>query len=184
MKQKMILMAAACVLLSAVAAFAQTGADFSGDWTLDVSKSKLPEMMRIESGTMKVTQTDKDVTVVTDLKRAPRPEGAGGGGMGRGAGGGMGQGGGNQSITYTLDGKEASVEAGGQMGGTVKLKTKWDGAKLKLTSTRNLNTQMGEMTITTKETWEIVDGGKALKLIRETETPRGSQTAEMYFTKK
>ena len=186
MKQRMILMAVTCVLMSAIAAFAQTKTDFSGDWTLDVSKSKLPEMNRIESGTMKVTQTDKNITVVTDFKRAPRPEGAGGGNGGtrQGGAGRGGMMGGSGTTTYTLDGKETSAEAGGQMGGTIKLKSGWDGAKLKLTSTRSINTQMGEMTITTKETWEIVDGGKALKLTREMETPRGSQTSEMYFTKK
>jgi hypothetical protein len=190
MRQKMILMAAMCLLLSAVAAFAQTKTDFSGDWTLDVSKSKLPEMMHVESGTMKVTQTDKDINIVTDFKRAAAPEGAGGGNGGgmRGAGGGMGRGGGGMmggsgTMTYTLDGKETSVEAGGQMGGTVKLKSKWDKEKLKLNSTRNISTPMGEMAIITRETWEIVDGGNALKIKREMETPRGAQTSELYFTK-
>lgn len=189
MKQKMILMAVACLLLSAMAVFAQTKTDFSGEWTLDVSKSKVNN---IESGTMTVTQTDKDITFKTDIKRAPRPEGAaggaggngGGGGGNRGGGGGM-MGGGNQPIVYTLDGKETTTQIGsGDRTGTAKMQSAWDGGKLKLTSVRTFNTPNGEMTVTTKETWELVDGGKALKVSRETESARGNQSSEFYYTKK
>jgi hypothetical protein len=187
MKQKTILMAVACLLLSAVAAFAQSKTDFSGEWTLDVSKSKLPEMMRIEGGTIKVTQTDKDISYITDFKRTPRPEGAAGGGQG--GGGGRGMGGGTaapQIVKYTLDGKETTVETPGPQGTTIpaKLTSSWDGGKLKLTSVRTFNTPNGEMTATQKETWEVVDGGKGLKVVRETESPRGNQTAEFYYAKK
>ena len=184
MKQRMILMAVACLLLSAVAAFAQSKPDFSGEWTLDVSKSKVNN---IESGTMTVTQTDKDITFKTDFKRAPRPEGdsaGGGNGGGMRAGGGRGMGG-NQPITYTLDGKEVTREiGGGQMTGTAKMKADWDGAKLNFTSIRTFNTPNGEVTSTLKETWELVDGGKALKVTRVTESPRGTQNSEFYYTKK
>lgn len=187
MKQKMILMAVACVLLSAVATFAQTKTSFSGDWTLDVSKSKLPEARRIESGTMKVTQTDKDFTYNADFKSAPRPESAAGGqGNGGGMGGGRGMAqGAAQPMIYSLEGKETSVNVPGPQGttSTAKLKADWDGGKLKLTSKRAFNTPNGEITVTTTETWEIVDGGKALKMVRETESPRGLQTTEFYFTK-
>lgn len=196
MKQKTILMAVACVLLSAVAVFAQGKTDFSGTWTLDASKSKFDERARYESGTIKVAQTDKDITYTTDLKRAPRPDGAGGGGGNGGGGGGMGQGGGNrggagagvggpQSMTYTLDGKETSVDMPGPQGTTspVKFKSSWDGSKLKLTSKRSFETPNGEITTTTKETWEVVDGGKGLKVVRESENPRGTQTSEFYYTK-
>lgn len=184
MKQRLFLPVLALVLLSSVAAFAQTKTDFSGNWTLDVSKSKLDERARIESGTMSVTQTDKDITFKNDFKRTPRPEGAGGG-NGGGQGGGRGMGGGaNQPSTYTLDGKETTSEiGGGQMSGTAKMKSAWDGSKLNLTSVRTFNTQMGEMTVTQKETWEMVDGGKALKVSRTTESPRGNQSQEFYFTK-
>lgn len=182
MKQKMILMAAACLLLSAIAAFGQTKTDFSGDWTLDVSKSKVNN---IESGTIKVTQTDKEFTYTPDFKRAPRPEGAagGGGGMGGGMGRGMGQ---AQPLTYSLDGKETTADLPGPQGTTSKasLKAEWDGGKLKLSSKRTINTPNGEMTVTINETWEIIEDGKALKRIVESQSPRGAQTAEFYFTKK
>ncbi len=43
---------------------------------------------------------------------------------------------------------------------------------------------MGAMTVKTVEVWELLDNGKTLKITRETETPRGSQSAELYFTKR
>jgi hypothetical protein len=190
MKQKTILMAAMCVLLFGISVFAQSKTDFSGEWTLDVSKSKLDERMRIESGTIKVAQTDKDITYTTDFKRTPRPDGAGGGNGGGGNGGGGMRGGGgmggSQAMTFTLDGKETSMEVPGPQGSTstAKLQSEWDGSKLKLTSKRTFNTPNGEMTLTTKETWETVDGGKGLKVVRESESPRGNQTAEFYYAKK
>lgn len=176
MTRTVILAAAACLLLAAASAFAQTKTDFSGDWTLDMSKSKINN---VESGSMNVTQNDNAITFKIDFKRAQQSEG--GGGMGRG-----GMMGGNQAMTYSLDGKETSMEVPGPQGttATAKLKSKWDGAKLKLTSTRSFNTQMGEITVTTKETWELLDGGKALKIIRDMETPRGTQTNEFYYTRK
>jgi hypothetical protein len=184
MKQKMIFMALACLLLSAVAAFAQSKTDFSGDWTLDVSKSKLPEMRRIESGSLTVKQTDNDISVAASFKSAPNPNGAAGA-AGNG-GGGMRGSGGNQALTYTFDGKETTVDVPGPQGTTsaAKLKSSWDGAKLKLTNTRNFTTQMGDVTVTMTETWESVEGGKALKVTRLTQSPRGDQTAEFYYTKK
>lgn len=186
----------AFVLLSAVAAFAQTKTDFSGNWTLDTSKSKLDERQRIESGTMNVTQTDKDVTFKTDFKRTPRPDNGGGAmaqGGGQGSGGGMGRGGmgggamaggGNQATTYTLDGKETTSQFGsGDRTGTAKMQTKWDGSKLNFSSVRTFTTPNGDVSTTLKETWELVDGGKVLKIHRETESPRGTQTSDYYYTK-
>lgn len=188
MKQKIFLMAAACVLFSAVAAFAQTKTDFSGNWTLDVSKS---QVKNIESGTMNVTQTDKDISYKTDFKRTPRPDNGGGqmsggnaqgGGQGRRMGGGMM--GGGQPAVYTLDGKEVTSQGGSSdRPFTSKMKSSWDGNKLDLTSTRTFNGPNGEITTTQKETWELADGGKTLKVHRESESPRGSQTSDYYYTK-
>jgi TonB family protein len=56
--------------------------------------------------------------------------------------------------------------------------------KLNLSSVRKINTQMGETTITVRETWELADGGKTLKVSRTMESPRGTQSSELIFTKK
>lgn len=175
------------VCLAAFAAVAQdkTATNFSGSWTLDASKSKLDERARIESMTLTVTQTDKDIKVETATKRLPPPEGANQGG---GQGGGMGRGGfggGDGATTYTLDGKETATEIEGRMGKIpVKLKAELDGGKLKLTRSSTINTPNGEFTSVTKETWTLSDDGKTLTVKRDTETPRGTNSSEMVFTKK
>ncbi len=190
MKKTIFLAALFC--LTAAAAFAQDkkATDFSGSWTLDTSKSKLDERARIESMTLTVTQTDKDVKIETATKRLPPPEGGGqgngqGGGMGRGMGRG-GFGGGDGTTTYTLDGKESTTEIEGRMGKIpVKLKAELDGGgKLKLSRTSTFNTPDGERTSTTKETWTLSEDGKTLTVKREMETPFGTNTSEMVFTKK
>ena len=89
-------------------------------------------------------------------------------------------------MIYRLDGKESSIETEGPMGKMpVKLKANLDSdGKLKLSSSSTFSTQMGEISITTKETWELADGGKTLKISRTMETPRGTNSSELVFTKK
>lgn len=202
MKKVSVAAAFFCLLLATVTTFAQDkAANFAGTWELDAAKSKLSERMRVESMTLNVAQTDKNLTIETTTKRAerPAPETPSGTGIGSGGmrqGGGMGRGGamsgrmtgdGNGKLTYSLDGKETTVETETPAeipptSLTLKAKMEKDG-KLKLTSNRSFETPMGAMTIKTTETWELADGGKGLKVTRDTETPRGSQTAEMYFTR-
>ena len=178
--KKTFFAAALCCLLAA-AAFAQTKpADFSGTWTLDISKSKLDERSRVESMTLTVLQTAKDIRVESKTTRAPRPEGAGGAGGGRG-----GFGGGDSVFTYTLDGKEAKVEQESRMGKIpVTLIGKFDAGTLNLSSSRTFEGQMGTMTLTTKETWTLSPDGTMLTVVRENQTPRGSNTATLVFVKK
>lgn len=177
------------VCLLAISAFAQdkTPTDFSGDWTLDVSKSRLDERMRVESITMNVKQTDKELTIEIVTKRVERPEGAmPNGGMRRGSGGGMSGGmGGDGTTIYNLDGKETTAPvSGGAIGGVSTMKAEVESSKLKLTNSRKISSQMGDFTFVTKETWELTDSGKTLKVVRETETRRGNISSEMIFTKK
>ena len=184
---KKLAVIAAVFCLFSLSAFAQSKANFAGEWELDAKKSKLPEMSRIEAMTMKVTQTDKDLKVEQTTKRAARPESDGSGaGNRRGNWGGGFGGDGAQVFNYSLEGKETATEAVAGIpaaSATLKANLEKDG-KLNLTATRKFNSQMGEVTVTTRETWELADGGKTLKVVRETQSPRGTQTSEMYFTKK
>jgi hypothetical protein len=172
--------------LFSISALAQNKAtDFSGTWTLDVSKSKLDERARIESMTMTVSQTAKDITVASKTTRTPRPEGSpggqGGGGMGRGGFGG----GGDSSMTYGLDGKETTIQQEGPNGSTpVKLKAQADGSNLHLSSSRTFNGPMGEISITSKEDWSLSADGKTLTVKRESTSPRGTNSSELVFVKK
>jgi hypothetical protein len=189
---KKLSLALFAIAMMAAASFAQGKANYSGTWTLDKEKSTLGGPMRIESMTLTVAQTDKDIKVETVTKRQAPPEGAGaptagapGGGPGRGPGGRGGFGAADGTTVYSLDGKETKTEVDGPMGKmpvTHKGSAKTDGS-LELSSSRTFSGQMGEVTMTTKETWKLTDDGKTLTVDRVNSTPRGDQTAKLVFTK-
>lgn len=184
---KKLLFLAVILCLFSMAAFAQK-ANYTGTWTLDISKSKLGDRAAsIESMTWTVVQTDTELTVTTATKRAAppadapaRPAGGGGGGMGAGRG----MGGGDGKTVYSLDGKETKIEIDGQMGKIpVTLKAKSEGGKLNLSRSSTFTGPNGEITTTTKETWELGADGKTLTVNRESTSPRGTNTTTMVFTK-
>jgi hypothetical protein len=185
MKKIFALTAVFCLL--AVAAMAQKKADFSGTWTLDVAKSQLGERSRVESMTMTVTQTDKNLKVSTETKRQAPPADAAGGGR-PGGGGGFGRGGfggGDGTVDYSLDGKDTTVEVEGPNGKMpVKYKGSMDGGKANLSSSRSFSGPNGDVSITTKETWSLSEDGKTLTVVRETASPRGTNSSTMVFVKK
>jgi hypothetical protein len=156
--------------------------NFGGTWTLDVAKSKLDERARIESQTVTVTQTDKDIKVETATKRIPMPEGYQGGPAGGMARGGFGA---DTPFTYSLEGKETKTEQQGPMGAMpVTLKAKFEGGKLQLSRSSTMSGQMGEVTMTTKEVWELSADGKTLTVNTERNTMRGNETTTRVFAKK
>jgi hypothetical protein len=107
--------------------------------------------------------------------------GGGFGGQGRGGGGGMGMG----IATYKLDGSETRIESAGGRGGSAALKALWkdSGKVLELTNTRSFNLQGNEMTRTTKDRWELADGGKTLKVKRTVDGRQGTQESLLVFNK-
>jgi hypothetical protein len=177
------------VFLLSLSAFAQS--NFSGTWELDKSKSKLDERMSkmIEGQTLTVSQTEKEFKVETKTKRLPPPEGGAmmGGGRGMGSGGGRGgmMGGGDGTSTYTLDGKEKTVQIDSPMGQqpvVFKGNAEKDGS-LKLSQTRTFSGPMGEMTMSTREHWTLSTDGKTLTVKRDTESPRGIMSSESVYKK-
>jgi len=182
MKKLFFLTAVVC--LAAAASFAQTSAaNFSGTWTLDVSKSKLDERSRIESMTMTVAQTDKELKVTTETKRQAPPTDAAQGEGRRGMGRGFGQGDG--TTTYSLDGKETVTQRETRMGSVpVKQTAMLDQGRVRISTSSTFSGQMGEMTIGTKETWSLSSDGKTLTVERETTSPRGTNSSTMVFGKK
>ncbi len=191
MNMKIVFMAIFTMVFAATVSAQNKAADYSGKWNLDVSKSKLDERSRIESMTLTVSQTDKELKVESSVKRAESQDGGGdqrragmpnGGGMGgMRRGGGFG---GDGTTVYTLDGKETTNDMSGAMGGkmSLKAKTEKDG-KLTLLQTREFETPMGTMSMKTTETWSLSADGKTLTVKRESETPRGTNLSEMVFTK-
>ena len=188
---KKLFFLAGVVALFSASAFAQgagkvTTKDFTGTWVLDVSKSKLDERARIESMTMTVAQTDKELKVTTETKRqAPPADAAGGSGGGGGRGGGRGFGGGDGTTVYSLDGKETTTQRETPMGSIpVKHTAMLDQGRVRVSSSSTFTGQNGEVTMTTKEAWSMSDDGKTLTVERESTSPRGTSTWTMVFVKK
>lgn len=186
---KKLSLALFAVSMMAAAGLAQGKANYSGTWNLDKDKSTLGGPMRIDGMTLTVAHTDKEIKVDTATKRLPPNDtpsaptaGAPGGVPGRGRRGmGMGDG----TTVYSLDGKETRAEVDGPMGKMpiiYKGSAKTDGS-LELSSSRTFNGPMGDMTITTKETWSLSADGKTLTIDRVNTTPRGGQTSKLVFTK-
>jgi hypothetical protein len=107
---------------------------------------------------------------------------------GRGGRGGGGRGGGPVEIkqsadtitigaaSYKLDGSE-SVNEG--RGGQAKSKAHWDGAKLVIETTRDIQ----GMSITSKEVRSLSADGKEMTVETNFSTPQGDQTTKQVYTK-
>ena len=202
MKKASVLLSVFCLLLASAAVSAQTGArNFAGTWEINIAKSKLPERTRIEALKMIVSQTDDNLTVETVVKRAVpdsmaqvdanggmRPDGNRAARRG-GAGGNMSGGIANfpASVTYNLVGNPVTVEsenAAGMPSPVLTLNAYFEkDGRLKLVQDSKITAPGGEFTAKTVDTWELSADGKVLKIAREMTTPRGAQTAEMYFVK-
>jgi hypothetical protein len=176
--------------LVAMAASAVAPANFAGTWKLDKEKSKglSPMQQNAESIVWTITQDDKQITIDSKITPGQPPAGAppagappaggpgGGGGRGGGAGG---------PRTYTLDGKDVTTEAGGQMGGNNTMKSSWanEGKTLELTAVRTGNREGTEFKFTTTEKMSLSADGKVLTVERHSESPRGPQDATLVFNK-
>jgi hypothetical protein len=164
MRQKTV-WTSALVLAAAVAVFAQKTPDFSGTWTLDMSKSEMPQMGGMGGGragggmgemTVTIKQTADTLTIEQKMGEM------------------------NRTVTYKLDGSE-SVNPG-MRGGEVKSTAKWEGDKLVTESTQTMNGPNGEMTIRSKEIRSLAaDGTMVVDTTRE--TPRGTQNSKLVFKK-
>ena len=180
---KKLIIAAGLMTAMALAAFGTTGGlpvSFAGTWTLDKAKSQGLDqrMQNAESVTCVITQDDKTISVEWKVVGA-QPQGGPGGG---GTGGGRGAGG---PRVYNLDGKEATSEAGGQMGGTNTLKATWSDATktLELMSVRTGNFNGNEFKATTTDKMSVSAEGKVLTINRHIESPRGAQDSTLVFNK-
>lgn len=181
-------MAAISLFFGVMAVSAQDAAkttDYSGKWVLDLTKSKLDERQRIESMTLTVSQTDKDIKTVSEVKRTPPPNNMTPGGGRGGMGGGL-AGNGPETHTFTLDGKSTSedVAAGGIPAPPLKLKAeiKKDGT-IHTSLTRTFTGQMGEIEIVTRDSWSLSEDGKTLTINRDMSSPRGEFSSKMVFNK-
>ena len=172
MSKLTVLAAIFCLCFQTVAVLAATP-DYSGEWELDMNKSKLPDPTQIESMMLSVLQTKKDLRVGSLTKLNQNST--------RGEAGSI-----VLNAVYSLEGEETLADIGsGVMAGSEKriAKVTADG-KLSLTTTRSFKSETGSGVTKSNETWELLDDGKTLKINRYLETPRGEINSEMYFTKK
>ena len=212
MNRSLIACTLALVLLAGAWAVSAASANFAGTWILDKARSQglPPQWENIESYTMVVTQDEKQLTVenkfaggaraggdqggVGGQTRPPREGGSAdvqgggrrpGGGQGGGRGGRGGFGMGMPTATYKLDGTETQIESAGGRGGAATLKAQWkdSGKALELTNTRSVNFQGSETTRTTKERWELAEGGKVLKVKRTVDGRQGTQESTLVFNR-
>ena len=159
----------AAALLSCISAEGKTP-DFSGTWVLDVSKSKLDESDRIESLTLTVTQSAKEIRVASALKLIPYNPAFMGGPLVRPL---------EQNIvnTYTLDGKENKGEVASPVGPqAAKLTAQVEGQKLVL-----WQKDYGDPAMTSKEVWILSADSKTLTIDR---TGLLGRSSTMVFKKK
>ena len=170
--------------LVALASSAVKPANFAGTWNLDKEKSQgLDQRMQNASVTWTITQDDKQISIDSKVTAAPPAAGApatggpgGGGGAGRGMGG---------PRVYSLDGKEVTTEAGGQMGGSNTTKATWanDGKTLELSSVRTGSFNGNDFKATTTDKMVLSADGKVLTDTRHSESPRGTQDSTLVFNK-
>ena len=175
--------------LVALAASVVAPPSFAGTWKLDKEKSQGldPRTQNAESVVWTITQDDKQITIDSKVTAGAPPAGAPAGGPGTGGGGGGGGRGGGAAgpRTYTLDGKEVTSEAGGQMGGTNAMKSSWstDGKTLELSSVRTGSFNGTDFKATTTDKMSLSADGKVLTVVRHSESPRGTQDLTLVFNK-
>lgn len=162
------------IFILTVSSFAQT-ANFAGEWMLDKAKSKLNERQKatVDSQILKAEQTENDIKVTVMTKLI---EGVGGRNRVDLSGG---------TIIFTFDGKETTTEQQSEIGKiSIKAKGAFKNDKLKLETTRSFNTPMGEVSLKTKEDWELSADGKTLTIKRETEAQGRTESSELTYIRK
>jgi hypothetical protein len=157
-----------------VSADAQTkpaGVNFAGTWTLDKTKSELPQMMQNFDGvTWVITQDDKELTREQKFEGIP----AGARSMR-----------GSVVLTVKLDGSETSLDAP-RISGKRVAKANWqgDGKILEVTAVTTGSINGNDIKVTTTEHWELAEGGNVLKVHQKVEGTRGNFESKMVFNKK
>ena len=94
----------------------------------------------------------------------------------------------SREMNYRLDGSETEAEVVRPLAGTMKLTAKWieSSKTLELRSTITGITGDSEgkpVTITTKEQWQLIGKGNALKIERTRHSPQGTQVFKLFFEK-
>jgi hypothetical protein len=90
--------------------------------------------------------------------------------------------------TYRLDGRQTTAEVSRPLAGTMELEARLLGKagpsqNLELKSTISGDNLGSPVTLITREFWELTDGGKSLKILRQREIGPQSQQSVLLFTR-
>jgi hypothetical protein len=149
MRRELMLAVMTAVVLP-FAARAQTKTDFSGTWTLDAARSDAPMGRGGAGGGRGPAGPLVIKQTATEIVIGP--------------------------ATYKLDGSESINEG---RGGAAKSKAKWDGAKLVIETSRDIQ----GMSITTKEVRSLSADGKDMTVETAVSTPQGDVNHKQVYTK-
>ncbi len=158
------------LMFAAVTSFSQAGnkqLKFDGAWKLDRSKSEgLTGNLAGADLLLIVEQDQKTLTVDQRIKMRNREQPS-------------------TPLTYNLDGSESSAEVVRPLAGTMKLTARFleKGRVLELKSIIDGYDRDKEVSVITKEYWELTNGGKTLKILRTRDIPGKSQQFTLYFNK-
>ena len=211
MRRRFVLAAVFSLFTLAISTAAQNKTKFSGTWELDHERSKLGDHPTIDTQTLTVTQTDKELTVEKKTRRTShaadesfgdeRWSGHWGGFWGGDLGGDFDSDfgdfgrdydreigrdyGRDTNVTYDLSGKETRSEMEGRWRTVpVRHRAKVDGAKLLLTSSSRYEGFDGDNTITAKQKWTLSSDGKTLTIKVEFSGIRGRESSTRVYSKK
>jgi hypothetical protein len=132
--------------------------NFSGNWTLDATKSDFGPMPAPSAMTRKVEHSDPSLTYTQEVQGGPQ---------------------GDQTITmkYSTDGSETTNDL---MGNPLKTTAKWDGSALVITGKADFGGN--EVTLTDK--WTLSDDGKVLTDALHFESSQGAADVTYVMNKK
>jgi hypothetical protein len=140
---------------------------FSGHWLLNREKSEgLTGAMAGAEILLVVSQDDKRIHIEQQVKIRGRQQPS-------------------QELIWNLDGSETTADVVRPMAGTIHLSAKWNeaGKTLDLHSRIKGEDQGKEVSVTTKEIWELFNNGKSLKVTRLRTSPQGRQAFRLVFDK-
>ncbi|MEO6725670.1 MAG: hypothetical protein ABIU20_02970 [Blastocatellia bacterium] len=91
----------------------------------------------------------------------------------------------SREMNYKLDGSETEAEVVRPLAGTMKLTARWIESRktLELSSTITGESEGKQVNITTKEQWQLIGKGNALKIERTRHSPQGTQIFKLFFEK-
>jgi hypothetical protein len=147
------------ILVLSLAATAQDKPNFSGRWSLDIGKSDFSHFPVPDTQTNVIEHQRESIKLVQTIWSPSVPGGEA-----------------SSERRYTTDGKENVNQVGGR---DLTSTCKWAGNKLIIIT--KLDTPEGSREI--EESWELIEGGKEMAVVRDFKEPDGGGVQKLRFGK-